>query len=111
MVLRTLPVTLRFLPNMHYRLTCETIGVGRLTFFSAGQKTDLKFPAGKGHVTGEFVTGNDTDSYLGLFKDGGDSIVIDDLAIDELGAAPPSGSATTGASSVKMATDTGSPGH
>ena len=111
MVLRTLPVTLRFMPNMHYRLTCETIGEGHFTFFSAGQKTDLKFPAGKGQITGEFVTGNDTDSYLGLFKDGGDSIVIDDLAIDELGAAPASAGATTAASHDKPITDTGVPSH
>ena len=111
MVLCTLPVTLRFQPNRHYRLNCETIGEGHFTFFSAGQKTDLKFPAGKGQVTGEFVTGNDTDSYLGLFKDGGDSIVIDDLAIDELGAAPASGGAKTGVSHDKPTTDTGVPSH
>lgn len=90
LVLRTLPSTLRLEPNTRYRVSCETLGQGRLSAFSQGRTVlELKFPAGGGAISGEFATRNDTESYLALYKDGGDAIVIDDLALDPLGAAPP----------------------
>ena len=45
----------------------------------------LKFPAQAGPITGEFTTGPSPDAFLALYRDGGDAIVIDDLAVDELG--------------------------
>ena len=88
-VLRTLPCTLRLKPNTKFHLTCETIGTGHLTAESKGKTVlELKFPGGRGKVTGDFATLNDTESFLSLFKEGGDMIVIDDLAIDDLGPAP-----------------------
>jgi len=97
---RTLPVTLRFKPDTLYRLSCQTIGAGHLTAESKGKTVlNLKFPNlpndGVGKVEGSFSTGNDPDSYLALFRDGGtDFIAIDDLAIDEIGPAPASANAT-----------------
>ena len=92
-VLRTLPCTIRLKPNTRYRLSVETLtdpaGKGRLTVESKGRTVlDKKFPAGRGAITGEFATGDDTESFISLFKDSGDMIVIDDLAIDEVGPAP-----------------------
>jgi hypothetical protein len=48
---------------------------------------NLKFTGARSQVAGEFATANDTESFLTLFKDGGDAMVLDDLAIDELGQA------------------------
>lgn len=88
-VVRSLPCTIRFKPNTRYRVTCETMGIGHLAAESKGKTLlQLEFPGTRGQVSGEFATGNDTESYLSLYRDGGDSIVIDDLAIDELGPAP-----------------------
>ena len=39
-------------------------------------------------MAGEFATRDDTESFLSVYHDGGDAIVIDDLAIDDLGPAP-----------------------
>jgi endo-alpha-N-acetylgalactosaminidase len=87
-VLRTLPSTIRFKPNTRYRLTCQTMGEGHFTVEGDGMAfASLKFTGGRSQVTGEFATGNGTESFLALFKDKGDAIVIDDLAIDELGHA------------------------
>lgn len=91
-VLRTLPSSLRLKPATKYRLTCQTIGQGRLSAISQGRMVmELKFPNqpdGKpAAISGEFITRDDSESYLALFRDGGDAIVIDDLAIDELGPA------------------------
>jgi endo-alpha-N-acetylgalactosaminidase len=91
-VLRTLPSSLRFLPNTKYRITCQTIGQGHLAAISQGRTVmDLKFPNLPGNqpapVTGEFIIGDDPEAFLALFRDGGDAIVIDDLAIDNLGTA------------------------
>ena len=91
-VLRTLPSSLRLKPATKYRVTCQTIGQGRLVAISKGRTVmELKFPnqpnLRPAPVTGEFVIGEDSDAYLALFRDGGDFIVIDDLAIDDLGPA------------------------
>ncbi len=88
-VLRTLPTSLPLKPATRYRLACQTIGQGRLTVISKGRPVaTFAFPNlpdyQAGPVTGEFVTRDDPDSYLALFRDGGDMIVLDDLAIDEL---------------------------
>ena len=83
-VLRTLPCTLRLQPNTQYHLSCETIGTGRLAVESKGKTVlELKFPGNRGKVSGDFTTLDDTESFLSLFKDSGDMIVIDDLVIDE----------------------------
>jgi endo-alpha-N-acetylgalactosaminidase len=88
-VLRTLPCTLRLKPRTQYHLACETIGNGRLTAESKGKTVlELKFPGTRGKISGDFATLDDTESFLSLFRDGGDSVVIDDLALDELGPAP-----------------------
>lgn len=87
-IVRSLPSTIRFKPSTRYRLTCQTMGDGHFTVESDGQLVaNLKFSGARGQATGEFATGNDTESFLSLFKDGGDAVVIDDLAIDELGHA------------------------
>jgi endo-alpha-N-acetylgalactosaminidase len=91
-VLRTLPSSLRLKPATKFRVSCATIGDGRLTAVSAGSSVmTLRFPnkpnLEPSTVTGEFVTRRDTESHLALFRDGGDFIVIDDLVIDELGPA------------------------
>ncbi len=93
-VARTLPSSLRFKPNTQYHLAALTLGAGHLTAESKGKLVlNLKFPnlpdKGVGKIDGTFATTNDTESYLGLFRDdGSDFIVIDDLAIDEIGPAP-----------------------
>ena len=88
-VLRTLPCTVRLKPRTQYHLACETIGIGRLAVESKGKTVlELKFPGTRGNVSGDFATLDDTESFLSLYRDGGDMIVIDDLAIDELGPAP-----------------------
>jgi endo-alpha-N-acetylgalactosaminidase len=91
-VLRTLPATIRFAPHTRYRLTCETLTApgahGRLNVESGGRTIfEGKFGGGRGQVQGEFTTGDDTETFLSLFKDGGDWIALDDLAIDCLGPA------------------------
>lgn len=92
-VLFTLPSTLRLKPLTRYRVTCDTIGAGRLVAEVRGRAVmTLPFPnlpdGATGAVTGEFATGRAEDAGLALFRDGGDSIVIDNLAVDELGPAP-----------------------
>ena len=90
---RTLPCTIRFKPLTRYRLACQTLtaagGKGRFVVTSKGARVfDQAIASGRGVVTGEFATARDEDSYLSLFKEGGDWISVDDLAIDELGPAP-----------------------
>jgi endo-alpha-N-acetylgalactosaminidase len=85
-IVRTLPSTIRFKPNTRYRLTCQTLGDGHFVVESDGKTVaNMKFSNSQRQVTGEFVTTGDTESFLTLFKDGGDALVIDDLAIDDLG--------------------------
>ena len=87
-IVRTLPSTIRFKPNTRYRLTCQTMGDGHFIVESDGKTVaNLRFTGSRSQVTGEFATANDTESFLILFKDGGDAMVIDDLAIDEPGPA------------------------
>ena len=91
-VLRTLPSSLRLKPATKYRVTCQTIGQGRLVAIAKGRTVmELKFPNQPNFqaapVIGEFVIGEDSEAYLALFRDGGDFIVLDDLAIDDLGPA------------------------
>ena len=88
---RTVPGTLRFKPHTRYRFVCETLMIpgakGRITVDSGGKViAEHQMPAGRGQVSFEFTTGNDTESFLSVFKDKGDYIVIDDIAIDELGS-------------------------
>ncbi len=90
---RTIPATLRFRPNTRYRLSLETLtspgGGGRITLESRGRVVwEQKVAAGRGQVTGEFATRNDTESFLSLYREGGDWLTVDDLVIDELGPAP-----------------------
>jgi endo-alpha-N-acetylgalactosaminidase len=91
-VLRTLPCTIRFKPYTKYKVSVETLspgGKGRLTADSNGKTVmTLAIPEGRNSLTAEFATGKDTESYLSLFRDGGDFLTIDDLAIDELGTVP-----------------------
>ncbi len=88
-VLRTLPSTLRFKPATRYRLHCRTMGDGHFAVEDGnGPLAEMKFSGASGEAKGEFATGDDEDAYLSLYKDSGDAIVIDDLAIDELGPAP-----------------------
>lgn len=87
-IVRTLPSTVRFKPSTRYRLTCQTQGDGHFIVESDGKTiANMKFTNSQREVTGEFATGNDMDSFLTLFKDGGDALVTDDLAIDDLGHA------------------------
>ena len=88
-VARTLTSSLPLKPATRYRISCLTLGQGRLTAISKGRTVlELKFPNlpdnKAGGISGEFVTRDDRGSYLALFRDGGDAIVIDDLAVDEL---------------------------
>lgn len=93
-VVRTLPSSLRLRPHTRYRLVCETLtddkaGRNRLTVESGGRMVfDAKFPEGRGQIAGEFATTDDTESFVALYRSGGDMIAIDDLALDELGPAP-----------------------
>lgn len=110
-ILRTLPSTLRLKPDTTYKISCRTLGRGRLTAESGGKVVmDLPFkslPTGSAllkpgepvpecytpqPLEGEFSTRHDTESFLGLFRglggDNGDFIAIDDIAIDEVGPAP-----------------------
>ena len=91
-VLRTLPCTIRFKPLTKYKVSVETLcpgGKGRLTAESGGKTVmTLNIPGGRNSLAAEFATGKDTESFLSLFKDGGDFLTIDDLAIDELGQVP-----------------------
>ena len=85
-VLRTLPSSLPLKPNTRYKISCQAMGQGRLTAEEGkANLLTLKFPAQAGPITGEFTTGPSPDAYLALYRDGGDAIVIDDLAVDELG--------------------------
>jgi len=91
-VVRTVPGTLRFKPKTRYRFTCETLTApgasGHITMDSAGKViANHPITTGRGKVQFEFTTGDDTESFLSIFKDKGDYIVIDDVAIDELGPA------------------------
>ena len=62
------------------------MGQGRLTAEEGkANLLTLKFPAQAGPITGEFTTGPSPGAFLALYRDGGDAIVIDDLAVDELG--------------------------
>lgn len=89
---RTMPSSLRLKPATKYRISCATIGSGKLAVVSAGSTVaTLVFPnkpnLEPATVTGEFTTRRDTESYLALYRDGGPFIVIDDLALDEIGPA------------------------
>ncbi len=92
---RTVPTTVRFAPGKLYRLSVDTLtdgkgGKGRLVFNTKGRRpVEIAIPEGKATVTGEFSTGDDTESYLAFHKDGGDAVILDNLAIDEIGAAKP----------------------
>jgi endo-alpha-N-acetylgalactosaminidase len=112
-VLRSLPSTIRFKPMTAYRFSCATIGAGHLTAESAGKPVlNLQFPNlpdhGIGRIEGTFSIGKDTESFLSLFRDGGDFIAIDELAIDELG--PATAAATTTAATAAI-TDEPLPGR
>lgn len=89
---RTLPSSLRFKPLTEYRIACAVKGKGHLTATSRGKTVlNLKFPNLPDYKTsrieGSFSTGKDSESFLSLFRDGGDFIAIDDIAIDEIGPA------------------------
>ena len=101
-VVRTLPCTLRLKPNTRYRLAVETLadqnGIYRLQVKNgdpAGDAVLLDAPveAGRHTAGGTFATGAGEDSYLAVVKDakGGGKLVLDDLAVDELGPAAPTG--------------------
>ena len=96
-VVRTLPSSLPLKPRTRYRLSCETLtddasGKNRLTVESRGRVVFEKpFPSGRGKIAGEFATGGDDQAFVSLWREGGDFLVIDDLAIDELGPAPQTG--------------------
>ena len=93
-VVRTLPSSLLLKRNTRYRLSCETLtddsaGKNRVTVEDGAHMLfEAKFPAGRGRIAGEFVTGNDDDGFVALYRTAGDMIVIDDFAIDEIGPAP-----------------------
>jgi len=85
---RTLPCNVRFKPSTRYRLSMETLaGPGRIRVMSEGKAVFDKSFNGRGTVAGEFVTGNDTESYLEVHRTGGPYIVVDDIAVDEMGPA------------------------
>jgi endo-alpha-N-acetylgalactosaminidase len=91
---RTLPSTLRLKPLTRYRIACLSLGNGHLAAFSQKNLVlNLPFPNRNDNspapVSATFITGNDTESYLALYRDGSDAIVIDDLALDDLGPATP----------------------
>ena len=96
-VLRTLPSSLPLKPRTRYRLSCETLtddknGRNRITVESRGRMLfERPFPAGRGRIEGEFATRGDDSAFVSLWRDGGDSLVIDDLAVDEIGPAPSTG--------------------
>ena len=96
-VLRTLPSSLPLKPRTRYRLSCETLtddkgGRNRLTVESRGRVLfERPMAAGRGRIAGEFATGADDSAFLSLWRDGGDSLMIDDLALDEIGPAPSPG--------------------
>ncbi len=89
-VVRTVSGTLRFKPLTRYRFVCETLtspgAKGRITVDSGGKViAEHPIPADRTQVSFQFTTGKDTESFLSVFKDKGDYLVIDDIAIDELG--------------------------
>lgn len=85
----TVPSSLRLKPNTRYRVACLTLGEGRLTAESSKGKPLMTLTAKQGQkgVSGEFSTGDDAGCYLALYKGKSDAFVIDDLAVDEIGAA------------------------
>ncbi len=88
-VLRTLPSAIRFRPLTRYQLSCETLtcdGVkAEMQVISGGKIiAEQKFPDGRGQIKLNFMTNDDPDTYIALFKSEGEWIVIDDIAIDEL---------------------------
>lgn len=91
-VARTIPSSLRLKPATKYRVAFASMGNGRLTAVSGGGTVaTLRFQNlpdfAASNTSGEFITKRDTESYLALHRDGGDFIVIDDLAVDEIGPA------------------------
>ena len=85
---RTLPCNVRFKPLTKYRLSMETLGgSGSVRVISEGKTVLNKGFSGRSKVSGEFVTGNDTESFLEIHRGGGDYTVVDDIAIDEIGPA------------------------
>jgi len=89
---RTVPSSLRLKPATKYRVACSTMGNGRLTAVSGGGVVmTLRFAnlpnSAPSDLSGGFITKRDTESYLALHRGGGDFIVIDNLAVDEIGPA------------------------
>lgn len=102
-VLRTTPSALRFKPHEHYHLEMDTLtdpGVtARASVETYGQVLfQAPFPDGRGHISGDFSTGGDSDTFIAIYKEThtpGDMAVMDNIAIDDLGAAAaPSGTPT-----------------
>ena len=91
---RTIPATLRLEPRTRYSISCETLGAGHFEAYSQ-KKLILNLPFANqqnglpARLSGNFITGDDKESYLALYRDGGDAIVVDDLAINPLGLATP----------------------
>ena len=78
-----LPGSLPLKPRTRYRLSCETLtddegGRNRLTVESRGRVLlERPMATGRGRIAGEFATGADDSAFLSLWRDGGDSLVID----------------------------------
>lgn len=104
-IARTVPSSLRFAPDKLYRLSVDTLtdgkgAGGRLVFNTKGRRpVEIAIPEGRATVRGEFSTGGDTESFLAFHKDGGDAVILDNLAIDEIGAAKPATAEDVAASS------------
>ncbi len=92
-VVRTLPSTIRFNRWNIYKLVCETLtspgGRGRIVVESQGKVVlNQIIPTGRHRIEAEFTTAGDDDSFMSIYKDAGDMLVIDDIAIDDLGKVP-----------------------
>ncbi len=93
-IVRTLPSTVRFKPWTRYRLACQTLaspgGDSRVTVECRDglEIVSQKISQGRGEISVEFSTFRDEESFMALFKEKGDWLVIDDIIIDELGSVP-----------------------
>jgi endo-alpha-N-acetylgalactosaminidase len=98
MVVRSLPSFLRLKPLTRYRLRLDSITESELYHIvvqgragSSGTiRLDKALPKGKGSLNETFTTGSTEESFLAIVKSdkGGGMCVLDDITIDELGAAP-----------------------
>ena len=94
MTMRTTPGTLAFKPHTRYSISFEYIckpGSRYLALVGVGPENESErllsqaIPEGRGTFNATFTTRDGSETFLGIFKEAGGMLVIDDLAIEELG--------------------------